>query len=60
MLMAESEEEVREKLLKWKVGMEAKGQKVNVGKTKIMVRGCGIGDVEESGKWNCGVWERCR
>src|SRR5260221_13344322 len=53
--MAESEEELRENLVKWKVGMEAKGLKVNVGKTKIMVGGSGMGDVEESGKWHCGV-----
>src|SRR5260221_7245479 len=55
MMMSESEEDLREKLLKWKVGMEAKGLMVNVGKTKIMVGGCGMGDVEESGKWHCGV-----
>src|SRR5260221_12313405 len=54
-LMAESENELREKLLKWKVGLEAKGLKVNVGKTKIMLGGCGMGDLEESGKWHCGV-----
>ena len=51
-LIAESEEELREKLLKWKVGMEAKGLKVYVVKT---VGGCAKGDVEESGKWHCGV-----
>src|SRR5260221_12322125 len=54
-LMAESEEELREKLLKWRVGLEAKGLKVNVGKTKIMLGGCGTGHVEESGKWHHGV-----
>src|SRR5260221_3919772 len=54
-LMAESEEELREKLLKWKVGMEAKDLKVNVGKTKLMLGGCGMGDVEESGTWHCGA-----
>src|SRR5260221_614300 len=35
--------------------MEAKGSKVNVGKAKIMLGGCGMGDVEESGKWHYGV-----
>jgi len=54
-LMADNEKELKEKLLKWKTGMEAKGLKVNVAKTKIMVGGEGKGDIEESGKWPCGV-----
>jgi len=35
-LMAESEELLMEKLRKWKKGMEAKGLRVNAGKTKVM------------------------
>ena len=34
--MAESEELLMEKLRKWKKVMEAKGLRVNVGKTKVM------------------------
>ena len=34
-LMAESEELLMEKLRKWKNGMEAKGLRVNAGKTKV-------------------------
>ena len=54
-LMADSEEGVKEKLLNWKMGMEQKGLKVNIGKTKIMAGGEGKGDVEVSGKWPCSV-----
>ena len=35
-LMADSEELLMEKLRKWKTGMEAKGLRVNAGKTKVM------------------------
>ena len=35
-LMAKSEAGLKQKLLKWKSRMEAKGLKVNVGKTKVM------------------------
>ena len=35
-LMAESEELLLKKLRKWKKGMEAKGLRVNAGKTKVM------------------------
>ena len=36
-LMADSEEELQEKWLRWQVGMERKGLKVNTGKTEVMV-----------------------
>jgi len=35
-LMAESEESLRDKIVKWKSGLEAEGLKMNTGKTKIM------------------------
>ena len=54
-LMAESEELLLEKLRKWKNGMEAKGLRVNAGKTKVMQ--CQVSRVqsEDSGKHPCGV-----
>ena len=54
-LMAESEELLLEKLRKWKNGMEAKGLRVNAGKTKVMQ--CRVSRVqsEDSGKHPCGV-----
>jgi len=35
-LMAESEESLRVKIVKWKSGLDAKGLKMNTGKTKVM------------------------
>jgi len=35
-LMAESEESLRDKTVKWKSGLEAKGMKMNTGKMKVM------------------------
>ena len=54
-LMAESEELLLEKLGKWKNGMEAKGLRVNAGKTKDMQ--CQVSRVqsENSGKHPCDV-----
>ena len=56
-LMAESEE-VCDKIVKWKSGLEAKGLKMNTGKTKVMFS-CRMKDkVEEKGKWPCGVGKK--
>ena len=37
MVMAESIEELKGKVLRWKECMEAKALKMNIGKTKVMV-----------------------
>ena len=56
--MAESEESLHDKIVKWKSGLEAKGLKMNTGKTKVMFS-CGMKDkVEEKGKWPCGVCKK--
>ena len=53
--MADSEESPCDKIVKWKSGLEAKGLKMNTGKTKVMFS-CSMKDkVEEKGKWPCGV-----
>ena len=36
-LMAQSEESLRDKIVQWKSGLEAKGLKMNTGKTKVVV-----------------------
>jgi len=54
-LMATNMVELREKVLRWKRGMEGKGLKVNVGKTKVMIGGEGVAEVEETSKWPCAV-----
>jgi len=59
-LMAESEESLRDKIVKWKSGLEAKGLKMNTGKTKVMFS-CSMkvkDNVEEKGKWCCGVCKK--
>ena len=38
-LMSETMEGLREKFQKWKLELESKGMKVNLGKTKVMVSG---------------------
>jgi len=56
--MAESEKSLRDKIVKWKSGLEAKGLKVNTGNTKVMFS-CSMKDkVEEKGKWPCGVCKK--
>ena len=40
-LMAETEELLVEKIMRWKAGMEEKGLRVNMGKTKVM--SCSVG-----------------
>ena len=52
-LMAATRELLMEKLQKWWVGMEEKGIRVNVTKTKV-IRNRKINDqIENSGKWPC-------
>jgi len=49
-LMAVSEENLCDKIVKWKLGLEAKGLKMNTGKTNVMFS-CSMKDkVEEKGK----------
>jgi len=54
-LIAESMDGLKEKMNKWKECMEAKGLKVNIGKTKVMASGKACGEVERTGKWPCAV-----
>ena len=54
-VIAETEEELRTKLKKWKDGMEAKGLRVNVGKTKAMFGGHDLQSLKDSGKYPCSV-----
>ncbi len=53
--MAESEQELIVKIKLWKTGMEEKGLRVNMGKTKVMVSRIRHGQAENSGKYPCGV-----
>ena len=48
--MSGSEESLRDKIVKWKSGLEAKGLKMNTGKTKVMFSYSMKDKVEEKGK----------
>ena len=54
-LMAESRAELLVKIQRWKEGMERKGLRVNMGKTKVMK--CQFSSVQavDTGQWPCGV-----
>ena len=54
-LKAESKEELPEKFHIWKTGLEAKGLKVNINKTKILHCMGNIKVIGDSGKYPCGV-----
>ena len=58
--MAQSEGELREKVLKWKERMELKGLKVNIEETKVIRSGKWWRDSEDLKMAMCSVWERCR
>ena len=53
-LVAQSKEELREKVLQWKECMELKGLKVNIEKTKVMRSGKS-GEIVKIGRWPCAV-----
>ena len=54
-VIAESVEELLEKLKKWKTAMEKRGLRVNMGKTKLLVSGHNLNVMKRSGKYPCGV-----
>src|SRR5271165_3460754 len=54
-LIAYSEAKLMAKFRKWKEGMEAKGLRVNMAKTKVLKCQMRYGLAEDSGKWPCGV-----
>ena len=58
-LMAESKAQLLVLIERWREGMERKGLRVNMAKTKVMKCQVGSGQAENSGKWPCGVSERC-
>ena len=54
-LMAESKEQLLVMIERWREGMERKGLRVNMAKTKVMKCQLRSGQAEDSGKWPCGV-----
>ena len=54
-LLAESEEKLLEMIRQQKYGLEQKGPRVNMGKTKVMKYKVRQGQAENSGKFPCGI-----
>ena len=54
-LIADTMDELLSKLGNWKKHLEAKGLRVNMGKTKIMISGKNLHSPRDSGKHPCGV-----
>jgi hypothetical protein len=54
-LLAASMEKLLEMIRQWKDGMEQKGLRINMGKTKVMKCKVRQGQAENSGKSQCGV-----
>ena len=54
-LMSDSIEGLEKKFSDWKKGMENKGLRVNVGKTKVMISSSSAATVNKTGKYPCGV-----
>jgi hypothetical protein len=54
-IISESLEDLLGKLKSWKAGMEAKGLRVNMGKTKVMVSGLNLHTLKGKGRCPCAV-----
>ena len=54
-LMEESEGGIKDKLMKWKSGLETRGMKVNMSKTKVMKSMGNKVCTQKEGKWPCRV-----
>src|SRR6267154_6097681 len=54
-LLAESRAELKRRLMEWIGRLKEKGVRVNIGKTKVMKCKVGVGQVENSGKFPCGI-----
>ena len=54
-LLADTEDDLKRKLQRWKNGLEAKGLRVNVGRTKVMKCGVGLQKVVDFRKYPGGV-----
>src|SRR6267154_48759 len=54
-LLAESGAELERRLVEWIGRLKEKGLRVNLGKTKVINCEVGVGQVENSGKFPCGI-----
>ena len=54
-ILAETFEGLMRKMAVWKNGLESRGLKVNMGKTKLMISGRDLHTLQSSGKYPCAV-----
>src|SRR3989442_1198037 len=54
-LLAESRLELEKRPTEWMARLKDTGLRVNIGKTKVMKGKVGVGQVENSGKYLCGI-----
>ena len=54
-LLAESRAELERRLMEWIGRLKEKGLRVNLGKTKVMNCKVGVGQVENSSRFLCGI-----
>ena len=54
-ITTESLDELANKFLLWKHGLEARGLKVNMKKTKVMISGLNLNTLRDAGKYPCGI-----
>src|SRR6267154_710183 len=54
-LLADSRAELERRLMEWIWRLEEKGLRVNLGKTKVMNCKVGVRQVENSGRFPCGI-----
>src|SRR5437867_11618155 len=54
-LLAESRLELEKRLTEWKARLKEKGLRVSIGKTKVLNCKVGVGQMENSGKYPCGI-----
>ena len=57
-VLADTMDELLSELGNWKKHLEAKGLRVNMGKTKIMISGKNLHSLRDSGKHPCGVCQK--
>ena len=55
MVIADFLEECISKLRDWKAGMESKGLRVNMKKTKFLISGVGLNLLQDSGEFPCAI-----
>ena len=54
-VIAETEDDLIERLNKWKDNVENKGMRVNINKTKVMISGERQKVMQKTVRWPCGV-----